>query len=123
MVRGFWLDIADRVMVMDPQRHDRLLALASHLPHFLAFCLMEISPDEVLSVAPRSFLDATRVAKSDPKLWDDIFFSNSKELLAAVDKFDHRLRLMRSFLSKRNRIALTHLLERAKAKRDKIGHA
>ena len=112
-----WKPLVRRVVVMDPTRHDRLLAGCSHLPHLLAFCLMGATSDGVLAVAPRSFLDATRVAKSDPELWDDIFFTNRAALLAAVGRFEHHWRRMRTALARGDRAALRRLLASAHVKR------
>jgi prephenate dehydrogenase len=116
-VRRFWSAVADRVVVIDPVRHDRLLAAVSHLPHLLAFCLVGATVREALALAPRSFLDATRVAKSDPTLWDDIFLSNRAALLAAMDRFDRSWQTLHTHLSRRDRTALHRAMATAHAKR------
>ena len=112
--------LVKRVIVMDPQRHDQLLAAVSHLPHLVAFCLVEATADGALTVAPRSFLDATRVAKSDPELWDDIFFTNRAALLAAMRRFDQRWRMLRTQLARGDRAALRRVLTRAQVKRNAL---
>lgn len=112
-----WKPLARRVVIMDPRAHDRLLAATSHLAHLLAFSLMGATSDAALAVAPRSFLDATRVAKSDPELWDDIFFTNRAALLAALDRFEREWQRVRRALTRGDRAALRRLLRRARVKR------
>ena len=112
-----WKPLVRRVVVMDPARHDHLLAGSSHLSHLMAFCLMGATSDEMLRVAPRSFLDATRVAKSDPDLWDDIFFTNRAALLDAVGRFERHWRRLRTALARGDRAALRRLLGSAHHKR------
>lgn len=119
-VCDLWRRLVLRIIVMEPERHDRLLAAVSHLPHALAFCLVEATDDGAMAVAPRSFLDATRVAKSDPDLWDDILLSNRQELLTAMERFDRTWRGLRTQLARGNRQALRRLLARAKSKRDAL---
>ncbi len=114
-VSRFWRSVAQRVIVMDPNTHDRLLAAVSHLPHLLAFCLVEATNHGALHLAPRSFLDATRVAKSEPALWDDIFLSNRSALLAAVKRFDRTWEQVRSLLAAADRRALKRFLQHAHA--------
>ena len=107
-----------RVLLMDPNRHDRLLANLSHLPHLLAFCLVDATDRRVLELAPRSFLDATRVAKSDPELWDDIFLTNRPALLQVIAQFERRWRLLRRQIAGGDRTGLRRFLVSAHAKRD-----
>lgn len=120
MVARVWKSLGCRVIVMNPQQHDRLLASVSHLPHLIALSVMSATDPRAMEVAPRSFLDATRVAKSDPDLWDDIFLSNQKELLTALDRFDHQLHQLRRLLAQGQRTQLKRLLARAKSRRDAL---
>lgn len=119
-VRRLWDPLVDDVITMSPDRHDRLLALTSHLPHLMAYVLTLAADASSLPRAPRSFLDATRVAKSDPDLWDDILLSNRASLLQAIRQFDRRWRALRTLLTRADRAALRQLLARAKARRDAL---
>ena len=122
-VSRLWKMIVRRVVVMSPERHDRRVAAISHLPHALAFCLMEATDAGALDLAARSFLDATRVAASDPELWDDIFLSNRSALLAAMKRFDHRWRILQAHLMRQDRAALRRLMRHAQATRQALdGH-
>ncbi len=119
-VSQFWRRLGCRVSVMDPTRHDRLLAAVSHLPHLLAFCLTEATDGQALAIAPRSFLDATRVAKSDPELWNGIFLSNRPAISAAIAQFERRWRHVRARIARGDRVALYRFLASAKGKRDAL---
>ncbi len=116
-VRRLWRSLVRRVVLMEPQRHDRLLAAVSHLPHLVAFCLVGATEREALALAPRSFLDATRVAKSSPELWDGIFFSNQAAILNAMKRFEAHWRRVRGQLSRGDRAALLQTLARARSAR------
>ncbi|MBI4597584.1 MAG: prephenate dehydrogenase [Candidatus Omnitrophica bacterium] len=119
-VRRFWAAIADRVIMMDPARHDQLLAEVSHVPHVMAFCLMAATEPKALAIAPRSFLDGTRVAKSDPALWEAIFLTNRGQITAAMRRFERTWQQLRKHLAWSDRPALRRLLRAAKAKRDAL---
>ena len=111
-----------RVVIMSPAAHDQALAAMSHLPHALAFCLAGAMSATSLPQTPRSFLDMTRIAKSDPELWDDIFFSNRRSILAAMDRFTIHWRRLRETLSRGDRRALRAALVRANARRDALSN-
>ena len=112
-VVGLWKPLVRRVLVMDPARHDRRLAAVSHLPHVAAFCLVEAADHGARSIAPRSFLEATRVAKSDPDLWDDILLSNRTALLASMTRFEQRWKRAKRLLARQDARALRHFLRHA----------
>ena len=119
-VRGLWSALAGRVLTMEPEAHDRLLAAVSHLPHLLAFCLVDATEPRARAIAPRSFLDATRVAMSDPDLWDDIFLTNRAALLRAMDRFEQRWRAARQLLRRGDRASLHRFLRHAQGLRQRL---
>ena len=119
-VRALWQAVGRRVVTMTPERHDQLLAAVSHLPHLLAFSLIESTPASALPLAPRSFLEATRVAKSDPDLWDDILLSNRNAILAGMTRFDARWQRFRRLLTQRHRRSLGRVLQHAQAIRQTL---
>jgi prephenate dehydrogenase len=122
LVSRLWKSLVARVMIMEPQRHDRLLAAVSHLPHLLAFCLLESTEASALKLAPRSFLDATRVAKSDPKLWDDILLTNRLAIVDAIVRFERRWHTLRTHVLRGDRAKLCRFLASAHAKCDVLQH-
>ena len=118
-IARLWRAIGCRVVRLDPRTHDRCLAAVSHLPHTLAYSLMSATPSEALRLAPRSFLEATRVANSDPDLWDDIFLSNATAVLDAMDRFERPWQQMRRMIRQGDRAGLRRWL--AAARRRRVG--
>ena len=87
-----WTALGCHVKLMSPEAHDAAYAAVSHLPHLIAFALMNAIHDqkqgqEFLSLAGPGFRDFTRIAASDPSVWRDILMSNKEELLAQSKHF------------------------------------
>ena len=118
-VRRFWTGLGMRVMTMSPSRHDRALAGGSHVVHLIAYALAgSVAPG--LPQMPRSFAEMTRIARSEPDLWDDIFFSNRAEVLRTLGAFSRELEGLRRMLSRGDRPSLRRRLARAKRRRDAL---
>jgi prephenate dehydrogenase len=105
-----------RPIPMDAARHDRLVALVSHLPHLLSFAFAHTvgaAPDaaQAREMAGGSYRDLMRVSAADPALWRDIFLDNRASLLAALDAFDSRLAALRRAVEAANTATLDSLLE------------
>ncbi|MEK7477301.1 MAG: prephenate dehydrogenase/arogenate dehydrogenase family protein [Candidatus Coatesbacteria bacterium] len=84
-VRRLWAAAGARVIELSPRRHDAAVARASHLPHLMAYALAPVlAGRDSGRIVSGSFLDATRVAASDPALWEGILLSNRREVLGAV---------------------------------------
>lgn len=116
----FWKLIGAKVTVASPGRHDKSVALISHLPHLVAFSLAGAVPQEEISFAAEGFKDTTRVASSDPNLWADIFLTNRREIISAAKKFEGYYRKIKKVLSRGDYAGTVRLLGLAKAKRDKF---
>jgi len=91
-VRAMWAAAGAEVIEMPAGEHDRVLAASSHLPHLLAYALMDmiVRRDDhraVFAAAAGGFRDVTRVAASDPVMWRDICLANRIELLAALTTY------------------------------------
>ncbi len=91
-VRAMWAAAGAEVIEMPAGEHDRVLAASSHLPHLLAYALMDmiVRRDDhraVFAAAAGGFRDVTRVAASDPVMWRDICLANRTELLAALTTY------------------------------------
>ena len=119
-VKTLWASLGSEVKTMSPAQHDRLLAGTSHLSHLAAYCLSLSLEAGAPRCLPQSFLAATRVAKSDPDLWDDILVSNQVPLRAAMARFERHWRRLHRLLSKADRAALRRMLAQAKARRDAL---
>ena len=91
-----WTALGCNVQSMSPEAHDAAFAAVSHLPHLLAFAMMnsigaQKNADDFLSLAGSGFRDFTRIAASDPEMWHDIFLANRTQLLAQIDTFKQTL--------------------------------
>lgn len=118
-VRALWKALGCAVRVMPPDRHDRLLAEISHLPHVAASCLVNAVSDKALAVAARGFMDTTRVASGDPALWRDICDANRKALAPALRSLAKELNGLADNLDSGNAQAVLKKLQRAKERRDR----
>ena len=99
-----WTALGCRVTSMSPESHDAAFAAVSHLPHLLAFALMnsisgQPQAEDFLALAGPGFRDFTRIAASEPKVWRDILLANREELLTqtqlfqqALKQFEHAMR-------------------------------
>ncbi|OGB30114.1 MAG: prephenate dehydrogenase [Burkholderiales bacterium RIFCSPLOWO2_12_FULL_61_40] len=113
-----WSALGCRVLQMSPEQHDAAFAAVSHLPHLIAFALMnsisgQPQGKDYLSLAGPGFRDFTRIAASDPKVWRDIMVSNREELLAQSKIFQRNLQALELMISSGNAEALEGLLEQA----------
>ena len=91
---AFWEALGSKVTIMDPARHDLVLATTSHVPHLIAYTLVgtaidmeTVSRGEVVKFSAGGFRDFTRIAASDPVMWRDVFLSNREATLEVVDRF------------------------------------
>lgn len=94
----FWQRLGARVEVMDAARHDRVLAITSHLPHLIAFNIVNTASDlesveegEVVKYSAGGFRDFTRIAASDPVMWRDVFLNNRDAVLECLGRFSEDL--------------------------------
>ncbi len=113
-----WEALGSKVHQMNPDAHDAAFAAVSHLPHLIAFALMNgiTSQDlggEFLSLAGPGFRDFTRIAASDPKVWRDILLANKQELLAQSQIFQRTLQALELMISSDNAEALEGLIGQA----------
>ncbi len=113
-----WKELGSRTIVMEPVRHDRILAAVSHLPHIVANALILSIDNKCLPFGAGGLRDTTRIASSDPRIWRDIFLTNRKEVLFAVDKFKNQLNDLSRAVKAGNGKLLFSLLDKAKNKRD-----
>lgn len=121
-IRALWEGVGMRVDEMQPERHDRALACVSHLPHAIAFSIVNAILAEGGStheLAGPSFRDATRVAASSAETWRDIFLANRDAVEHAIDRFVDELSNLRSAVHSGDEQSLTEILQRAAQARRK----
>ncbi len=119
-VAELWKKIGAQVTLLDPQTHDKILSFISHLPHIIAFSLIDAVPKRFLEFSPASLKDTTRIAASDIQLWQDIFFTNSRNILKAIGFFQKNLSRIKSAIQKKDKRRLIRILEKAKIKREAL---
>ena len=113
-----WKAIGCHVTSMSPESHDAAFAAVSHLPHLLAFALMNAitgqpQGKEFLSLAGPGFRDFTRIAASEPNVWRDILLANREELLAQSKIFQRALQALEQTIGSGNADALEKLISQA----------
>ncbi len=120
-----WQATGARVEFMTPAHHDHILAATSHLPHVLAFALVESlarsgASDEIFHYAAGGFRDFTRIASSDPVVWRDICLANREAILTMLDQFQRDLDGLRAVIAAGDGATLESRFGFAKAARDRF---
>jgi len=123
-IDAMWRLTGADVVRMDVAGHDRVLALTSHLPHLLAFALVDSlarqpASDEIFRCAAGGFRDFTRIASSDVVMWRDIALANRDALLGALDGFTHTLDAVRAAVARGDGEELEQVFGRARAARER----
>ncbi|MDT8388349.1 MAG: prephenate dehydrogenase/arogenate dehydrogenase family protein [Thiogranum sp.] len=122
-VRTMWEATGAVVREMDVKHHDEILAATSHLPHLLAFTLVESlarmsEKREIFEYAAGGFRDFTRIASSDPVMWRDICLANRDAVLDLLHHFGKDLDVLASAIRNRDEKSILQLFQDAKAARD-----
>ena len=122
-VRAMWQAAGAETETMSAEHHDLVLAGTSHLPHLLAFglvdCLNNLEDiDEIFRFAAGGFRDFTRIASSDPVMWRDICLSNREQVLAMMKRYRDEMEKMYRVLEAGDGEKLREIFERAKKARD-----
>ncbi|GAB4166757.1 MAG: hypothetical protein Fur0039_03920 [Rhodocyclaceae bacterium] len=122
-VRALWEGCGARITEMAPEAHDRVFAAVSHLPHVLAFCLVDAlarreNADTLFGFAASGFRDFTRIAGSDPEMWRDICIANREALLVEIDRYADELAGARGRIAAADAAAIETLFRRAREARN-----
>ena len=119
-----WRSLGAEVAIMTPEEHDRVFGAVSHLPHIIAYELMN-SADELnrsyLAYAGQGFLDTTRIAASSPEVWRDICIGNKENLIQFLTTFMARLEKVKGYLMSADAESLEREFNQAKSLRDECG--
>jgi len=125
-LHGHLRDIGANVVAVSSADHDRLVALASHVPHLVAGALMNQAADAaredavLLQLAAGGFRDMTRIAAGDPAIWPDVLFENSDAVTSGLRALEERLGSLRSAVANRDRAALEASLTSASTARRQL---
>lgn len=123
-VRRAWEACGARVQELGIAEHDEILAAVSHLPHVLAFALVDHvagrpGGDKFMSFAAGGFRDFTRIASSHPEMWRDICVANRSALLKELDGYGNALDALRDMVERGDAAALHTLFEKAREARNR----
>ena len=126
-VAEFWRRLGAEVELMDPDHHDRVLAVTSHLPHLIAYTIVgtasdleEVTRSEVIKYSAGGFRDFTRIAASDPTMWRDVFLENREAVLDMLGRFSEDLSALSRAIRWGDGDALHDLFTRTRAIRRSI---
>ena len=119
-VRALWGRVGGRVVSLAPSVHDTLVAQVSHVPHLVAAALVLAADPKALRISGGGFADATRVALSDPRLWEQVCRTNRDEIVKSLDRFLKELKISRGFLVREQSEFLRRRFERARQRRSPV---
>jgi cyclohexadieny/prephenate dehydrogenase len=124
---ALWEQAGMRVVTMDPEHHDKVLAMTSHLPHVIAYTIVGTATDledslksEVIKFSAGGFRDFTRIAGSDPVMWRDIFLNNREAVLEMLQRFSEDLTALQRAIRWGEADKLEELFSRTRAIRRSI---
>ena len=117
-VNELWTKLGTLVKFLSPEDHDKILAHLSHLPHLLAYGLMDMIPSDYLEYATPGLKDITRIASSEPRMWVDICQANSKSIIHSLDELVKILSLLRKYIVAKDEQNLIEHFRKSKIKRD-----
>lgn len=126
-ITAMWQAGGAEVICMTVERHDQILAYTSHLPHLMAFNLVEQLSNrqdnlEIFRFAAGGFRDFSRIAGSDAQMWHDIFFANKTALLKAVSEFEQQLAYFKHVIEHEDSQTLMGMLGHARSARRHFNH-
>lgn len=118
LVASLWAGCGAKVAEMRPEQHDALFAAVSHLPHVLAFALVDYiaaqpNAEQLFGFAASGFRDFTRIAASSPEMWRDICLANREALLTQLEGYQHEVAQIRALLEQADAQGLEALFARA----------
>lgn len=128
VIADFWRGCGAHVIEMPVDLHDRIFAAVSHLPHVLAFALVEEiarrpNADQLFGFAAGGFRDFSRIAGSSPEMWRDICLANRPAMLHELDAYIARLTQIRSLIEAQDGDALAAAFEHARNARNEWAHS
>ena len=121
-IADFWRRLGSNVEIMDADHHDQVLAITSHLPHLIAYTIVETAADlenelkkEVIKFSAGGFRDFTRIAASDPTMWRDVFLNNRDAILETLGRFSEDLTSLQRAIRKGDGDKLYEAFSRTRA--------
>jgi cyclohexadieny/prephenate dehydrogenase len=126
-LKAFWLALGSHVEIMDAEHHDLVLAITSHVPHLIAYNIVNtarhlerVTDTEVIKFSAGGFRDFTRIAASDPIMWRDVFLNNKEAVLEMLGRFTEDLTALQRAIRFAEGDTLHQLFTQARATRRSI---
>ncbi len=125
-VKNFWQRTGSKVILMTPEKHDTIFASISHLPHIVAYSMINTISNlgrknkNIFSYAGKGFRDFTRIAQSNPLMWHDIVFENKNNILASMDYFIASLEKLKTLIRKEDWKKIRNEFSKAQIIRSKL---
>ena len=122
-INSLWRELGANVLGMTRVRHDEVLAATSHLPHLLAYAIVDVllkqeQSEDIFRYAAGGFADFSRLASSDAKMWSDIFVANSAAVEKVLDDYIHSLLIFKKAIQKKEHEKLEESFGAAKQARE-----
>jgi prephenate dehydrogenase len=123
VAKKLFTDIQMTLVFMGAKEHDRHAAFISHMPHALSYALANAvmkqeDPESIVALAGGGFKDMSRIAKSSPKMWEDIFRQNKSNLLEAIKAFETEIKACRYMVEKEEWEPLNQWMQEANTLHD-----
>ena len=127
LLKEFWKKIGSKVIFMNPNDHDKIFSITSHLPHLIAYNLIKTAQDfqknqkiNLIKYSAGGLRDFSRIAASNEIMWRDVFFSNKDNMINAINLFIKNLNLFKKNINNKNNKKLVSKLINSKKVRKQI---
>ena len=127
ILNSFWKKMGSKTVVMNPEKHDKIFSITSHLPHLIAYNLVKSAQDfekkqkyDLIKYSAGGLRDFSRIAASNEIMWRDIFFNNKKNVLKAINIFIKNLNSFKRDINIKNNRSILKKLSQTKKVRSKI---
>ena len=124
---SFWKKIGSKVVIMSPEKHDKIFSITSHLPHLIAYNLVKSAQDfekkqkyDLIKYSAGGLRDFSRIAASNEIMWRDIFFDNKTNVTKAIDLFIRNLNAFKKDINSKNNRSILKKLIKTKKVRSRI---
>ncbi len=126
-LNSFWKKVGSKTVIMNPEKHDKIFSITSHLPHLIAYNLVKSAQDfekllkyNLIKYSAGGLRDFSRIAASNEIMWRDIFFDNKSNISKAIDLFIKNLKAFKKDINSSNNKSILKKLIQTKKVRSKI---
>ncbi len=126
-LNSFWKKVGSKTVIMDPEKHDKIFSITSHLPHLVAYNLVKSAQDfekiqryDLIKFSAGGLRDFSRIAASNEIMWRDIFFDNKNNVIKAINLFIKNLKNFKKDINHKNNKSILKKLIQTKKVRSKI---